>query len=243
MQIATWNLNNRVGKVRFRPEAASAAIALSADVLVFNEYYPQKHETEFSDILRRAGWSHQAMSRYTGEKANRVLIASRLALRPLEIPLPDFDRQFPSNLVCVETATTGIAIIGVRVPWYEKKDIGLVINAWDWLEATGATLANKPAIILGDLNVALNSTRARGGEHFRRILQAGWQRATPKDAHSFFGAHGQNSEIDHILVTQRCHLNNPHYVIKLDGHLFAGGTEALSDHAALLADVTVRDSQ
>ena len=36
-QFATWNLNNRVGMVGFRPEAANVAIALEADVLVFNE--------------------------------------------------------------------------------------------------------------------------------------------------------------------------------------------------------------
>jgi hypothetical protein len=55
MLIATWNLNNRVGKVRFRPEAASAAIALGADVLVFNEYYPQEHEPTFVRTLHDAG--------------------------------------------------------------------------------------------------------------------------------------------------------------------------------------------
>ena len=50
MLIATWNLNNRVGKVRFRPEAASAAIALGADVLVFNEYYPKDHEPPLFEL-------------------------------------------------------------------------------------------------------------------------------------------------------------------------------------------------
>ena len=40
MKIAAWNLNNRVGKVPFRLEAATAAIAVGADIFVFNEYYP-----------------------------------------------------------------------------------------------------------------------------------------------------------------------------------------------------------
>lgn len=140
MLIATWNLNNRVGKLRFRPEAAAAAIALGADVLVFNEYYPQEHEAKFAHTLDDAGWLHQEMSRDTGEKANHILIASRLPLQQLEIRLPDFDRQFPSNVLCVGVPSIGISIVGIRIPWYEKEDIGLVINAWDWLEATAAAL-------------------------------------------------------------------------------------------------------
>jgi len=80
MLIATWNLNNRVGKVRFRPEAASAAIAIGADVLVFNEYYPQEYGTAFCRALHDERWSHQEESKDTAEKANRVLIASRFPL-------------------------------------------------------------------------------------------------------------------------------------------------------------------
>jgi hypothetical protein len=38
MKIAAWNLNNRVGKVPFRLEAAALAITVDADIYVFNEY-------------------------------------------------------------------------------------------------------------------------------------------------------------------------------------------------------------
>lgn len=101
MKIAVWNLNNRVGRVPFRADAADAAIALDADVYVFNEYYPQAHEIAFRRTLADAGWQHQALSCDTGEKANRVLIVSRTQLAPLPLKLPDFDRQFPSNLLGV----------------------------------------------------------------------------------------------------------------------------------------------
>ena len=93
MLIATWNLNNRVGITEFRPEAASAAIALGADVLVFNEYYPKENGAAFGRELHDAGWSHQEISPDTGEKANRVFIASRFHLKPLGIILPEFDRH------------------------------------------------------------------------------------------------------------------------------------------------------
>lgn len=239
MLIATWNLNNRVGKVRFRPEAASAAIALGADVLVFNEYYPQEHEPIFVRTLHDAGWSHHENSKDTGEKANRVLIASRLPLLPLDIRLPDFDRQFPSNVLCVRVPSAGISIVGVRVPWYDRQDVGLVVHAWEWLESTAAALSNQPSIILGDLNVGLKSSRSRGGEHFRRILRSGWQRAAPNETASYFGDDVHHSEIDHVLGTNLCGFNNARYVTELDGYLFAGGNDSISDHAALLAEVSV----
>jgi NAD(P)H-dependent FMN reductase len=239
MLIATWNLNNRVGKVRFRPEAAGAAITLGADVLVFTEYYPKEHEPTFARTLSDAGWSYQEKSRDTGEIANRVLITSRLPLEPLDIRLPDFDRQFPSNVLCVGVPAAGVSIVGVRVPWYNGDNVGFVVNAWDWLESTAAALRNRPSIILGDLNAELKSNRSRGGEHLRRILRSGWHRAAPAETSCFFGNGGQNSEIDHILGTDLCGFGNARYVTELNGHLFAGGKDAISDHAALMAEMTV----
>jgi hypothetical protein len=215
MLIATWNLNNRFGKVRFRPEAASAAIALGADVLVFNEYYLQDHGATFAHTLHVAEWAHQEISKDTGEKANRVLIASRLPLRPLDIQLPDFDLQFPSNVLCVSVPSLGISIVGVRVPWYEGQDVGLVANAWEWLEATAASLLDQPSIILRDLNAGLKSNRSRGGDNFRSILQSGWHRAMPKETDSFYSKHG-----DHILGTSLCSFRNARYVTESGGGIY-----------------------
>lgn len=239
MLVATWNLNNRVGKVQFRPEAASAAIALGADVLVFNEYYPQQNEARFSQTLHDAGWPFQELSKDTGARANRVFIASRFPLQPMNIGLPDFDQQFPSNVLCVSVPSKGIAIVGIRVPWYEGLEVGLVLKSWEWIESTAAAMIEQPSIILGDLNVGLKSPSSRGGDHFRKILNSGWHRAAPKDNASFFGGQGSQSEIDHILGTESCIFSNASYVTQLDGHLLAGGVDAISDHAAIMAEVNV----
>ncbi len=239
MLIATWNLNNRVGKVRFRPEAASAAIDLGADILVFNEYYPKEHGTAFCRTLHDEGWLYQEESMDTGEKANRVLIASRFPIQLLNICLPDFDRQFPSNILCVSVPSINVSIVGVRVPWYVKQDAGLIFKAWEWLESISTSFIDRPSIILGDLNVGLKSSRSRGGDHFRRILQSGWHRAMPKDAVSFYSKRGKKSEIDHILGTSLCKFSNARYITELNGHLFAGRNDAISDHAALLVEVAV----
>lgn len=239
MLIATWNLNNRVGTVPFRPEAADAAIALQADVLVFNEYYPQGHSAAFANSLKMAGWQHQEMSKDTGVKANRVLIASRLPLKQLDLKLPDFDQQFPANLLCVTVPANGISIIGVRVPWYAKETIGLACRSWDWIVSTAASLVDSPAIILGDLNAGLKSSKSRGGDHLRSILLSGWHRAIPQGPASFISDKGHTSEIDHILGTSACQFSEARYVTCVDQHILAGTRTAISDHAALIARVEV----
>jgi hypothetical protein len=237
MQIATWNLNNRVGKVTFRPEAANAAIAINADVIVFTEYYPQTHHLQFCDTLGNAGWEHQLLSADTGEKANRVFIAARCPLQPLALGLPHFDRQFTSNLLGAHIPSLGASIVGVRVPWYETGD--LVHSAWDWLETEAAMSVSKPSIILGDLNVELKSARSRGGEHFRRMLADGWHRAAPSTGASYHG-HGKNqTEIDHILGTNLCKFSETNYVTQVGDLQLAGGANAISDHAALVSCVNV----
>lgn len=52
--------------MKFRPEAAAAACALDADVLVFTEYFPQDHHQRFLDDLAAAGWTHTLLSTDTG---------------------------------------------------------------------------------------------------------------------------------------------------------------------------------
>jgi endonuclease/exonuclease/phosphatase family metal-dependent hydrolase len=235
MKIAAWNLNNRVGRVPFRADAADAAIALDADVYVFNEYYPQSNEIAFRRTLADAGWQHQALSPDTGEKANRVLIVSRTKLAPLPLKLPDFDRQFPANLLGVHLPDFGVSVLGLRLPWYESTS--LVIRAWDWVEEAAATFISEPSIIVGDLNAGLNSKASRGGDHLRRIIDSGWQRASPPTGFSYFGSGGKRSEIDHLLSTSHCRISNPHYVTQQGQHCFAGTAGSISDHAALVAIV------
>ena len=52
MKIAAWNLINRVGKVPFRLEAAAAAIAINADIYVFNETTLNRMEKHFKPNLK-----------------------------------------------------------------------------------------------------------------------------------------------------------------------------------------------
>jgi hypothetical protein len=192
LRLATWNLNNRVGKVPFPPEAVSAAIALDADVLVFTELFPLNFEIPFRETLAAAGWPHQLMSPEPAEVANRVLVASRVAVEPLEIALPTFDQQFPANLLPVRFPESRLSVLAVRVPAYAGKERYLLAQAWEWLETTAGTLKNCPTLIMGDLNASL-SKPSPGREYLRRILDAGWTRATPAGGAIYFGRGDQRS--------------------------------------------------
>ena len=237
MKIAAWNLNNRVGKVPFRLEAAAAAIAVDADFFVFNEYYPQSHGKAFQAELESAGWVHQALSVQTDEKANRVLIASKIPIAPLPLTMPAFDQQFQSNLLGVKILDMNVSLLGLRMPWYKSK--ALVTSAWGWLEETAASLISQPSIIIGDFNATEQSSAGRGGEHFRRIIQSGWQRATPSGS-SYFGKNGKTSTIDHLLSTRGCIVESVKYTTQIDQHSLAGTVGAISDHAMIVGTIAGR---
>lgn len=101
VSIASWNVNNRVGRVLFKPDAALAAIALETDIVVLNEFYPGTSEAVFRQRLADGGLQYQVMSMDTGARANRVLIASREPIGPLRLDLPRFDDQFAANIAAV----------------------------------------------------------------------------------------------------------------------------------------------
>jgi len=54
---------------------------------------------------------------------------------------------------------------------------------------------------------------------------------------SYFGTNGSRSAVDHILCNGGCELADARYVIEAGGWRLAGTKDALSDHAALLADI------
>jgi hypothetical protein len=236
--LATWNLNNRVGKITFRPEAANAAIALGADVLVFTEYFPQHHHQQFRQVLKDAGWSWQEFSPEPEEKANRTLIVSRLPMEIDYLPRPSFDQQFPANIVAARLIEHGLLVLGVRVPYYEPSS-ALLSDSWKWLEETAGTVRNTPAVILGDLNVRPSGSPKASSESFHRILGNGWKRAQPAEGSSFPTKDGKGTEIDHVLATEHCRIHSARYVTTVGKFVLACGPSALSDHAALVAHIEV----
>jgi hypothetical protein len=242
MRLATWNLNNRVGRVRFRPEAAHAALALGADLIVFTEYFPQQHHERFGRTLAEGGLVHQLLSREPREVANRTLIASRLPLEPDPLALPDFDEQFSANIVAGLLPGSRLRVLGLRVPAYGADQRGLLKKSWEWIENTASDLLGEPAVILGDLNVHGSPVQKGGEAYFRRIRGSGWRRAAPSVGCSYYGASGVRSEIDHVLFSTPCTARGAEYVTSAAGFPLAGAPGALSDHAALVVDIDVPSS-
>jgi hypothetical protein len=239
--LCTWNLNNRVGKVRFRLDAAAAAVCLDADVLVLTEFYPASREGEFRDRLSAGGWPHQLIQPAPAVRANRVLIASRGPLSPLDIDPPRFDDQFPANIQGARLPN-GIALVGLRVPSYDWKDPGLLELAWDWILGTAASLADGPAVMVGDFNTSEHARRSVARARFEALLASGWQRAAARGRGSYFSPKGSTSEIDHVLFTPSCAVTDARYVLEAGGFPLAGTPTALSDHAALCCDVKLANA-
>jgi hypothetical protein len=241
MQICAWNINNRVGQLPFKPQAALAAAEIDADVIVLNEFYPPAAQLDdFLGVLRDAGWSSHVMSPDTGVKANRTLIASRRLMVGLDIAMPTFDAQFPANIAAAFFPVSGLKLIGLRVPAYNARTAPLMKQAWSWIEATARSLADDAAVIVGDLNASMTVTGACTRPQLARILSSGWQRAEPIDGPSYLGLNGTQSEIDHLLATARCHVEHAKFVTQAGEHQLAGTKDALSDHAALVCTVRVR---
>lgn len=240
MRIASWNLNHRVGAVPFRPEAADAAVALDADALIFCEYFPRQHGPAFQARLAAQGWSAQLLSPETREVANRVLVAARVPLVADPFPRPRFDHQFPANVLVARFPALALRVVAVRVPAYEARQRTPLRQSWDWLEQAAQALAGERAVIVGDLNCSLASPRHRGGDHLKRIIGSGWQLATPVEGASYYGLGGRTSVIDHLLVAPACTASQARFVASAGGFRLAGSPGALSDHAALVAEIGVR---
>ena len=150
MLIATWNLDHRIGKTRFRAEAVNAVAALQADVVVLTEYYPRYYPRDYESAFRadvsNAGW-HLLASEIVGEIANRVLIASRFPLEPFPLPFPDFDRQFPPNILCVTIPAAGIRVLGIRIPAYIGEDkLTFRVHGTGWNPPCPDCMTHRPSL-------------------------------------------------------------------------------------------------
>ena len=242
MRIATWNLNNRVGKVRFKPEAALAAAEIGADVLVLTEYHPRSAHEQFVADLRAAGYSHALIAPDSDELVNRVLVASRLPIADAGIARPSFDTHFGANLTAFQIPSVGLKVIGVRVPAYPSEGRENLRKGWEWLARAAADCCGEPSVILGDLNVSVGKrpTGGRSGPRFPENFGSEWHRHQPRGSASYFGHGGARTQIDHLLTTSHCRVSDIHYLTRTRSFTLADGRGALSDHAALVADISVR---
>lgn len=238
MRIASWNVNHRVGKTHFRPETVDAAIALDVDAVFFNEFFPGKNGPSFLRRLSSAGWRHQVIPEEPQARANRTIVASRYPVVVDQVSMPSFDDQFPPNVLAVRFPEQDLRVLALRIPWYPSPQRQLTVRCWEWLESSASTLTSDPAIIIGDLNASPSSPPARGGEHFRRMLAGPWSLATSITEPSYWSAKGATSTLDHLLHTRMLQVHSASFVTAAGGYRLAGSAAALSDHAAIIAELS-----
>jgi len=236
MRIATWNVNHRVGRTTFRPEAAHAACALDADLICLNEFYPKSEEESFRRVLFESGYCHQLISPAapSGVQANRVLIASRKPMEQVDLQVPTHEPHLRTNVLGVRTDE--LTIVGMRVPAYDGLEAAHLLAAWEWASDLAARLCEQPAVILGDLNVSLKSLGYQKGRHLQAILASGWTRVATVGA-TYHGHNGVRSEIDHVLVTRQCRATHPVVLTTVGEFSLCGQANSISDHAVLMCDL------
>lgn len=226
LSILCWNVNHGTGRTTYRPEAAAAAMATGADVLVLTEFYPQGEEDRVRAELREAGWVHQALSWRAQVRANQILVASRRQLVVRDLPPSAVDEHLVTNTLRLQVAGI-LELLCVRMPTYTGEQRAA---AWDWLVTVAEDVRQRaPGLLIGDLNTGL---RAKSRMPQFLSLCATWDRLQPTGLGSFFGNGDIVSEIDHALVAGPLDAT-AWYLRQADDHVLAGTSAALSDHAAV----------
>jgi len=232
LSVMCWNVNHRLGRMPFRPEAAPAAIATDADVLVFTEFFAQERLQEFRATLHDGGWRYQALSETSGPKANGILFASRVPLTVRHLPPSPVDHHLMSNALHVRI-DDALEVFSVRVPTYTGQQR---LDAWDWIQKVAADVQLvAPALLIGDLNTSL-STRAPVPQ-FGGLLRS-WRRLQPLGTGSFFGSNGIVSEIDHALIDGDIDAT-AWYLRSAGDYELANSESAISDHAGLFVQLSL----
>jgi endonuclease/exonuclease/phosphatase family metal-dependent hydrolase len=169
-----------------------------------------------------------------------VFVASRLDVELAQLELPTFDHQLPANVLSVRFPGSGLRVLALRIPAYKAHQQDLTGRSWDWLGSVAKTLASEAAVIIGDLNVPALSTQGVGAETLRRIGALGWSMASSATAASYFSPRGRTSTLDYLLHGPTIAVHRALFVTEASGFMLAGSPDALSDHAALVADLEVQ---
>ena len=237
MRLLTWNINHRTKRKPVPAQLAEAIGSLTVDVAVLTEYVPAPSREDFFKQLESVGLKYKRMSRYTpGE--NHVLIASRGPLEDGDILADEIAPSVRSNALHVRVLGEGLEVLGLRVPDFSKEP-RLRRACWDWILATAGAVKGRPFVILGDFNTDPSYMRAKCGDRIGILKATGWQHADPPEGQaSYWTLRGDPKRIDHAFVSLHFTVRSARYVRENGPYVFAKGPGRLSDHAALVVDIT-----
>ena len=237
MRILAWNINHRIREKVIPDQMIEAIVSLGPDVIVLTEYVHGPSRNAFLGKLADHGLCHWRVSECR-KRENHVLVASRTAIEQGTIRAPEIAPSVPSNVLHVCLRDEGVEILGIRVPDYSK-DPKTKRACWNWIIETAKSVKDRPFVMIGDFNTDPKYPPSRCGDCISTLVAEGWQLASPADRASFWTLGGHAVCIDHAFVSGLLRVDGTCYVTKRDGHVFAGKEPgALSDHAALLVDIT-----
>lgn len=244
--IATWNVRYP-GPARLE-RVADAAAGLGADVLVLTEY--ARNAAGLRPALRARGFGHWADSTPSGRYVG-VAIVSRRPITTTDL----IDPLWPwAGVVAVDVG--GVRVIGAYAPGSASVVDGARIKQrwWEALHAVLDDVRQRPAVLIGDLNVGIRSLDETGrtfagSDMFEALPEHGftdaWRTSERSETreYSWWSNHGNGFRLDHIFVTAGVAVADCRYVheaaglplVRMPGSSVAG----VSDHAALKATITV----
>jgi hypothetical protein len=214
-----------------------ALVSLDPDVIILTEYVHGPFRLEFLTELKEHDFAYRLVSECRAGE-NHVLIASRTALEAGTIRPPEnIDHSVPSNALHARLPHQGIDILGLRIPDYSK-DPPTKRACWDWVLETAKCIKDRPSVLIGDFNTDPKYPKSKCGDRIGRLIEDGWQIASPTDGASHWSLNGHAVRIDHAFVTRHFVIAAADYIWERNGHVFAGKKPgALSDHAVLSIDI------
>jgi len=177
------------------------------------------------------------------KRENQVLIAARDKFDSGELQAPAIYSSVPLNALHVQMHSSGLNILGFRMPSGKQFDVQFRRPTWDWLIDAAASLHDRPSVVIGDFNTAPSDSPSRCGDNFERMLNNGWSHST-KAGYSFRHSSGTERQIDHCFVSPK--INVQHVEYRWDFHAAApdaaSGKVGIPDHAMLVVDLEHRRS-
>jgi endonuclease/exonuclease/phosphatase family metal-dependent hydrolase len=236
MRIVTWNLNHRARRRDIPGDVGEVIASLKPDLIVLTEYVSGLSEPRFLAQLKLAGMSQVTISEFTPSQ-NQILVASHMRLVDRRLRPPDIDVALPSNIVHVGVPDSDLEVVGLRIPDYSRMP-RVRRQCWDWVEKVAAAWLPHPSILIGDFNTDPGYSKARCGPRIATMVDAGWSLAAPESGSSYWTLFGLGKRLDHAFVSPHFKVLAAEYAKEVNGFRLARGRGALSDHAALVVDIS-----
>lgn len=232
MRLVAWNLGHQTLERPINPRFAEYVEKLSPNVLTLNEYVHGSTRGHFIEALAAIGLTQVKVSMRIRSN-NQVLIASRLPFELGDLVGPDTeDGGGSSNFLHIIFPDSGLEVVGIRVPAYEKKSV--LDDYWTKLLALICATKHRRIVFLGDFNADPDTPKSFAGAKLAGLRSHGWQVPAPSGSWSFVSG----SRIDHVVAGPGISGLQAAYVSELDNVALASRDtlNRVSDHAALMVD-------